>query len=113
MKFYDKVGFAVTEETDPVEHPGMWEDTIIEKYYVGELVRNIDSNWLTNQQINDDIKISQKISIVADPFAEQNFHAIKYIWFGGTRWKVTTVEVNRPRLILTTGGLYNGNEQTN
>lgn len=108
MKFYDKVGFAVTREVDPINHPGVYEDTIEEIYYVGELVTQISSRWITTQQINDDLNITNKISILADPFAERNFHAIKYIWFKGSRWKVTNVEVSRPRLILTTGGVYNG-----
>lgn len=112
MKFYDKVGFAVTEEVDPVNHPGMWEDHIKEIYYVGELVRNMDSRWISTQQVNEDLHINNKISILADPFAERNFHAIKYIWFKGTRWKVVSVEVDRPRLILTTGGEYNGDGPT-
>ena len=111
MKFYDKVGFAVTEELDPDEHPGMWVDDIKEFYYVGELVRNLDSRWISTQQVNDDLRINNKISILADPFAERNFHAIKYIWFKGVRWKVISVEVNRPRLILTTGGEYHDGDE--
>ena len=110
MKFYEKVGFAITEEVDPINHPGMWEDTIKEIYYVGDLVTPMTSRWILNQQINDDLRITNKLSIVADPFAERNFHAIKYIWFKGTKWKVISVEVDRPRLILTTGGIYNGEQ---
>lgn len=107
-KFYDKVGFAVTEEVDPINHPGVYKDTIHEEYYVGDLVYNMNSRWMDTSQALDDLRINNKISIIADAYAEQNFHAIKYIWYKGTRWKVVSVEVSRPRLILTTGGVYNG-----
>lgn len=107
-KFYDKVGFAITEEVDPVNRPGIYVDTIKEYWYVGDLVYNMNSRWIDTSQLNPDLRINNKISIVADPFAYQNFHAIKYIWYNGVRWKVISVEVARPRLILTTGGEYNG-----
>lgn len=107
-KIYEKVGFAITEETDPINHPGVYVDTIKEEFYVGDLVTNMSSRWMDTSQINKDLRINHKISIVADAFAENNFHAIKYIWYKGVRWEVTSVEVLRPRLILTTGGEYNG-----
>ena len=106
-KFYDKVGFAVTQEVDPVNRPGIYKDVIKEEWYVGDLVVNMTSRWVDTSQKNDDLRINNKISIVADAFAYQNFHAIKYIWYNGVKWKVVGVEVSRPRLILTTGGVYN------
>ena len=45
-------------------------------------------------------------SIVADPFAHENFGSIRYAEFGGVKWKVTDVKVQYPRLILTFGGIY-------
>lgn len=106
-KVYEKVGFAITAEVDPINRPGIYEDTIQEEYYVGELVSNTSSRWIDTSQKMDDLRINNKISIIADAFAEQNFHAIKYIWYKGVKWKVVSVEVLRPRLILTTGGVYN------
>lgn len=107
-KFYDKVGFAETIEVDPINRPGIYKDTIHEGWYVGDLVMNMSSKWIDTSQLNDDLRINNKISIVADPYAYQNFHAIKYIRYKGVKWKVVSVEVSRPRLILTTGGVYNG-----
>ena len=107
-KFYDKVGFAITQEVDPINRPGIWEDTIVEEWYCGDFVSNTVSRWIDTSQKLDDLRINNKISIVADAFAEQNFHAIKYVCYNGVKWKVTSVEPIRPRLILTTGGEYNG-----
>ena len=45
---------------------------------------------------------------MADPYAYDHFFAIKYVKWMGAYWKVTNVEVQRPRLKLTVGGVYNG-----
>jgi hypothetical protein len=58
--------------------------------------------------LNDNINMSNEISIVADPFANENFQSIKYIEYMGTLWRVNNVDVQYPRLILRMGGVYNG-----
>ena len=102
-KFYGKIGFAEHEETVP----GVYEEKITEKYYFGDLIRNT-RRLESSGNVNDDINIANEISIVADPYANQNFHAMRYVEFMGALWKVSAVEVKYPRLILTIGGLYNG-----
>lgn len=104
-KYYGVIGYAETVETAP----GVYEEQITERNYYGELVRNT-RRLQTSDQVNDDINIANEISIIADPFATQNFHAMRYIEFMGAKWKITNVEVRYPRLILTIGGLYNGDE---
>ena len=102
-KFYGVIGYAVTEETEP----GIYEERIVEKEHFGDVVRN--TRRLSNAaKVNDDITILNQISIVADPFANNNFHSMRYVSFMGSKWKVTEVEVQYPRLILTLGGVYNG-----
>jgi hypothetical protein len=102
-KFYGVIGYAVTEETEP----GIYEERIVEKEHFGDVIRN--TRRLNNvAKVNDDITISNQISIVADPFANNNFHSMRYVSFMGSKWKVTEVEVQYPRLILTLGGVYNG-----
>lgn len=104
-KFFGAIGYAETKEVEP----GKWKDIIVERFYYGDIVENTSSRWSPNtDSTNDDITITNQISIVADPFAYQNFHKMKYIEFMGARWKIDTVKVLRPRLIMTTGGLYNG-----
>ena len=104
-KYYGVIGYAETVETAP----GVYEEQITERKYYGELVRNT-RRLQTSDQVNDNINIANEISIIADPFATQNFHAMRYIEFMGAKWKITNVEVRYPRLILTIGGLYNGDE---
>lgn len=103
-KFYGKVGYAEPVETSP----GVWMDEITERTYSGDLIRN-NSRWATSSEsTNDDLNLNTQISIVADPYAYQKFHFIKYVEFMGAKWKVTSVDPQRPRLILNVGGVYNG-----
>ena len=102
-KWYGKIGYVATMETEP----GIWEELATEKEYYGELNRNTRALQNSNS-INDDVNLSNEISIVADPFANQNFYSMRYVTFNGVKWKVTKVDVEYPRLILTVGGVYNG-----
>lgn len=102
-KWYGNIGYGVTVETEP----GIWEQTIIERPYYGELTRNTKKQSQSSDRINDDLTLSNGISIIADPFACQNFSDIRYVEIMGTKWKITEVEIQYPRLLLTTGGVYN------
>ena len=102
-KYYGKIGFAESVESAP----GVNVEKIVERNYYGELVRNSRRLQSANQ-LNDNINISNEISIVADPYADKNFHMMRYIEFMGTKWKISNVEVQPPRLILTIGGVWNG-----
>ena len=100
-KFYGAIGFAVTEESSP----GVYKETIEERNYYGDLIRNT-RRLQTSDKLNDDINVANEISIISDPYANQNFHSIRYVEFMGSKWKVSSVEVSYPRLILTLGGLH-------
>ena len=104
-KWYGKIGYADTVETAP----GIHTQQITERSYYGELVRNT-RKLETSGNVNDNLNISNEISIIADPFARDNFHRMCYIEFMGALWKITSVEVRYPRLILTVGGVYNGEQ---
>lgn len=97
------IGFGFTSETSP----GVWDEQIVERKYRGELLQN-SYRFQTTNQINDDINLSSRISIVADIYAHKNSHAMKYVEFMGVKWKITNIEVQHPRLILTVGGVWNG-----
>lgn len=111
MKFYGKIGFGETvEKSDGIwveKSDGIWVDTIVEKDYYGDILKNVKRSE-DAAKVNDDISISNQLSIVSDPYLTNHFHAIKYVTMFGTNWKVTSVEVQFPRLLLTLGGVYNG-----
>ena len=104
-KFYGQVGYAELIETTP----GVWTENITERSYYGDVIRNL-RRLQTPSTLNDDVNISNEFSILADPFAYQNFHAIRYVEYMDTKWKVTSVEVQYPRLILQAGGVYHENQ---
>lgn len=104
-KYFGKIGYAEQVETAP----GVWEEQITERQYYGDVVRNI-RKLESSGDINDNINVSMEISIVADPYAIQNFHAMRYVEFMGSLWKITSIEVNYPRLMLSIGGVYNGQQ---
>lgn len=102
-KWFGKIGFSQSVQTKP----GLYEDQIVEGEYYGELTNTVGRPETTEKVVNN-IKINNTLSIVADPFAFQNFYSIKYAEYLGVKWKVTAVEVQYPNLILSMGEVYNG-----
>lgn len=102
-RFHGKVGYGESEETAP----GVWTDAITEFSYFGDVVRN--TRYLRDgENLNQDLSVGNSISIVADAYANEHFHAIRYVEWAGSLWTVTAVEVQAPRLLLTLGEVYNG-----
>ena len=104
-KFYGAIGFAELVETSP----GVWKEQITERNYFGDFGR-ISHRMESSGNINDNINIANEISIVSDPFADQNSHLMRYVEFRGVKWKISSFVVQHPRLILTVGGVYNGEQ---
>jgi hypothetical protein len=102
-KFYSEIGYAEQVETSP----GVWQDVITERNYMGDEIKTV-SKMQPGENLNDDLTVDNRLSIVADPFAYEKFHTMRYVKWMGILWKITSVEIQRPRLILTIGGVYNG-----
>src|SRR5688500_329911 len=102
-RFHGEVGYGSTVE----KAAGVWQDNIVEKPYFGDLVRN-SRRLQEDGQVNKDLTVQNSVSIVADAYASEHFHAIRYVRWAGSLWTVTEVEVQRLRLILRLGGVYNG-----
>jgi hypothetical protein len=104
-RFHGKVGFGLATETS--EHSGVHEDVVVEHSYRGDIVKNT-RQLESADGVHDNITVANSISIVADSFAIEQFLNIKYVRWNGNLWIVTTVTVQRPRLILDLGSVYNG-----
>lgn len=102
VKFSGIVGFAIQKETSP----GVWGEKITERCYKGDVLKNY-IRWENGVSLNDNLNVNNSLSIVADSFAYENIGGIRFVKWMGASWKVTGVEVERPRLILTIGGVYN------
>lgn len=102
-RFFGKIGFVKTEETKP----GIWEEVAKEREYYGDVIRH-SRRWDTPTQANDNLTLSNEISILADEYVLNNLEFLRYVKFMDGFWCVNYIEVNRPRIRLTLGGRYNG-----
>jgi len=103
-RYSGKIGFADTQKVAP----GRWEESITERHYYGDVTRAV-RRLENGSDINDNIVINNEISIVADPYAQNHVFAIRYAEWQGTKWKVSNAEILYPRIILSLGGVWNGN----
>lgn len=104
MKMSIRIGYNITEPDEPGSD--IYVNKVITRECYGETTR-LSSKWQNSGHVNDDISINNEISILADPFALENFSNIAYAEFLGTKWKVNSIEIQYPRLLLTVGGVYN------
>lgn len=106
MKFSGFVGFW---EGDVETDPGVWKPQIVERPYVGNVTRYF-RKFNPSQYQNDDFRLNNQIEILSDIYARKNFTSIRYVKWNGVKFKVPTVEVNYPRLVLEIGEVYNDDE---
>lgn len=104
-KFYGVIGFAHTEETSP----GVYEERLTERPYYGDIMRST-RRWESGEKLHDDLTLNNTLSVIADSFANENLFAMRYVKWAGACWKITNVEIQWPRLLLTVGGVYHGPE---
>ena len=110
-RFSGTIGFLITKEADPVEHPGVWTEVVQEKRYYGDVLSN-SRRWDQNGNFNDNLTINNRISVVADSFVKSNLGAMKFVRWLGDTWKITNVEIQYPRVIITIGGQYHEPEES-
>lgn len=106
-KYHGKIGFVTFEETAQ----SVVSEIPVEREYFGDVTR-ISKRWEKSEHLNDNLQVNNQFSIVADAYARDNLFAIRYITWMGSKWQVTSAEVQYPRLILTIGGVYNGQSPT-
>lgn len=103
-KFYGQIGYS---EGSQETAPGVYKNVVVEKDHYGDVLLNY-RRLTPGDNANDDISVTNTISIVADAYAQNHFFAMLYLRWAGTLWTVQSVQVQAPRLILTLGGVYNG-----
>ena len=102
-KYYGTVGYVLTRETSPGVYQ---ENDVIERNYFGEIIKSVQKNE-SGDGLNDDLNVSQDLDIMADEFAYLHSQFIKYAKMYGVKWKVKSIQIIRPRIRLTLGGVYN------
>jgi len=104
-RFHGAIGFVHTVETAP----GKFEEVPTESDYTGDILRS-SASMDNSQKVVGELSISNRISVLGDKYLYENFEYMRYIWLEGVRWKITNVELQRPRITLSIGGVYNGPE---
>ena len=101
MKWYGVIAFK--EEVE--EEHGVFVPKLVPREFYGDILRN---SWREQQadKINADMHISNKLSVVADEYLQNNFHKIAYVKIGESKWTVSSAEINFPRITLDLGSLY-------
>ena len=105
-KFYGDVGFIETVETEP----GIWEPVETPRKYYGDVNRNQRRYQENSQGVNDNLNISNEVSILGDDYAFQNYGNMRWVELRGVKWKITWINLEYPRIVLTLSGMYNENE---
>lgn len=103
-RFHGAVGYATSQETAP----GVWKDVITERSYFGDVVRSARRLEPSGENLNSNVRAENSFSIVADAYATEHIFAMRYVHWQGQNWTITNAEVRRPRIILSIGGLWNG-----
>lgn len=104
-KWYGTIAYGITTD----KGNGVWAPDIVKQTMMGDA---LDNRWRrqAGSKVNDDISVSVTISIIADEFANEHCSEIIYVEYLGTKWTVTEITPRYPRLLLTLGGVYNGDE---
>lgn len=105
-KWAGKIGFAETVKGED----DISRTTIVEQSYKGDVLQN-NRKWDDSERINGDFSISNRISVVAKDYMLTHLQYMRYITWQGAKWRITSVSVMYPRVILSIGDLYNGTEE--
>jgi hypothetical protein len=108
-KYYGAIGYVKLEETDPENHPGVFEEVVTERPYYVDVLAN-KKRFERGEDLNDDLNVRNEFSILADPYAMESLAQMRYLTWLGAKWKITDVKVDYPRMTLSVGGVYNGPE---
>lgn len=102
-KFHGRIGYGESTEVTP----GVFADVIVEHFYYGDVIRT-SRQLRPGENVNPDLLGGNSISIVGNEYALKHFFSIRYVEWAGELWTVLDVEIQRPRLILRLGEVYNG-----
>lgn len=102
-RYFGNVGYVESVETAP----SVFTEQATERPYYGDEI-TVNRRLTKGEGPNDNVEIGNQFSILADAYAYDHFFAIRYITWMGQRWKVTKATVQRPRILLDVGGLWNG-----
>lgn len=102
-KYSGQVGYGIQKETAP----GVWSTVEEARLMKGDFYME-SSRHQNGDKVNEDIALNHRISLMADDWVMKHYPFMRWIEIDGIKWKITSVELKRPRIIVNVGGLYNG-----
>lgn len=107
-KYTGLVGYVTQEETVP----GVWSPVENSRPMKGDIIKQSASSQhdyrdSTGNKVNSDISLGHRVSLLGDSYAFNNYVHLKWIQIDGTKWIISSVELQRPRLMINVGGVYN------
>ena len=102
-RFSGLIGYVTQEESVP----GVWSSVERTRKMKGNVIRQTAS-VVTGEGVNDNVSLNHRVSLIGDAYAFDNYFNIKWVKMDTKRWKVTSIEVERPRIIVSLGGIWNG-----
>lgn len=103
-QYHDRVGFLIFEN-DPIT--GLSKQTVVEKPYYGKFQEH-GRKWNPTDHRNDDLQLNNVIKITANDYARKHHSSIAYARYMGCYWKVDSIKIQAPEIILYLGGVWNG-----
>lgn len=101
-RFTGLVGYVTQEESVP----GVWSPVETQKMMKGDMIRQ-SSSGQNGDKVHSDISLNHRVSLLGDSYAFNNYYNLKWIMVNGRKWEVSSVEIQRPRIIVSIGGLWN------
>lgn len=102
-RFSGLVGYVIQQETTP----GVWTPVENPRKMKGDIIRQSSTNS-SSGNLNDDVTLNHRISLIGDAYAFDNYFNIKWVKIDTMKWKVVNIEIERPRIIVSLGGVWNG-----
>ena len=99
-----KLGFSYTRD----DGHGVWKQVNTEKVYKAEITSH---KWYLNREKdtpNVSYKTGESFSVLMDSFLQENLGYITYVVLNGVKWDISSIDVQRPRVHITPGGMYHG-----
>lgn len=102
-RFHGEIGFTTTVETSP----GVHTEVLTKRNYFGDVLRDSRQNS-GGAEINPGLSVGNRFSVLGDDFLFTNIKNLAYLRWDNGYWKITSVELLKPRLTITVGGVWNG-----
>ena len=103
MKYSGKIGFAVQVE----KAPGVWEDQITERDYVGDILQRTES-FSAGASVMPQVRTVTSVSVLSDGLLKDRYDDIRYVTYMGIKWMPLSIVQAWPRIEIFFGDQYHG-----